>query len=126
MLKKQRGEASLILIILVIVGLIGLVAWAVMSNKATPALESQRSGAFNVEKLFTNEGCTIFRFEDAGHYRYYSRCDMAVSSSVISEFSQSCGKGCTKTVPDELSTSYTIRLPEENTPNPNRPVPPRE
>lgn len=28
-----------------------------------------------VSKLFTNEGCTVYRFFDAGHYHYYVTCD---------------------------------------------------
>lgn len=47
---------------------------------------------FPVERLFTHDGCTGFRFRDEGRYHYYVRCgnDIATSQSV------SCGKNCTQ------------------------------
>lgn len=29
---------------------------------------------FRVDKLFTVDGCTVYRFSDAGHYRYFTNC----------------------------------------------------
>lgn len=35
----------------------------------------------NVEKLFTHEGCSIYRFQDCGYYRYYVNCKGSVIQS---------------------------------------------
>lgn len=29
---------------------------------------------FRVDKLFTVDGCTVYRFRDAGYYRYFTNC----------------------------------------------------
>lgn len=38
-----------------------------------PIAASQTSNGYNVEKLFTHDGCTVYRFED-GRSRYFVRC----------------------------------------------------
>jgi hypothetical protein len=43
---------------------------------------------FKLERLFTHDGCTVYRFYDA-RYRYYSDCRGAAA------WSESCGKNCT-------------------------------
>lgn len=43
---------------------------------------------YNVVKLFTNDGCTLYRFND-GRYVYYSDCRGGTHTTY------SCGKGCT-------------------------------
>ena len=63
-----------------------------------PAEETSSTGVggkFRVERLFTHEGCTVYRFEDY-YTRYFARCDGAASSGV--EWSESCGKSCTRPV----------------------------
>jgi hypothetical protein len=53
-----------------------------------------KQGEFKVERLFTNEGCTAYRFNDAGRYIYYTNC----SGSTQSTHSNPCGKTtCTET-----------------------------
>lgn len=47
-----------------------------------------QKGEFNVERLFTVDGCTAYRFSDAGHYVYYTNC----SGSAQSTISRQCGK----------------------------------
>lgn len=42
-----------------------------------------------IDKMFTHEGCTIYRFDDAGHYHYWADCRGSVSST------QTCGRNCT-------------------------------
>lgn len=40
-----------------------------------PAESSVRAGSdFKVDKLFTVDGCTVYRFSDAGHWRYFTNC----------------------------------------------------
>lgn len=44
---------------------------------------------FQVDKLFTVEGCTVYRFEDGGYY-YFTNCSGSV------EWTENCGKNCTR------------------------------
>lgn len=57
-----------------------------------------------VEKLFTHEGCTVYRFKD---YRthYFSKCQN--TSEVMSGQSESCGKNCTKHYDETIKTEYS-------------------
>lgn len=48
---------------------------------------------FKVDKLFTHEDCTVYRFSDGGNLRYYARCGPDTSAST--SWRESCGKGCT-------------------------------
>lgn len=105
-LKKQKGESTL-LIILVILLLIGLLIYATY-KPASPAQEIKQSGSFQVEMLFENDGCKMYRFEDAGKYIYYSKCSNDFNGNVSNQTSWnetiSCGKGCVKTIPHQVST----------------------
>lgn len=49
-------------------------------------------GEFVVEKLFTHEGCTVYRFADGGGTRYFTNCNGATS------WTESCGKNCSRQV----------------------------
>ena len=59
-----------------------------------PALQERATdnGSVTVERLFTHEGCTMYRFKDA-QYHYYVRC-AAEPPATISTVS--CGKNCTR------------------------------
>ena len=59
-----------------------------------------------VSLLFEYDGCKVYRFYDAGRSRYLSKCENVSSSSVSSEYTESCGKSCSRTVSDETPTSY--------------------
>lgn len=48
---------------------------------------------FSVDFLFEKDGCYVYRFYDAGNYRYFSRCPGALKSEVSARVG--CGKGCT-------------------------------
>lgn len=50
-----------------------------------------------VDKLFTHEGCTVYRFHDNGRDHYYSNCAGTSTQTV------SCGKSCTR--PEEIQTT---------------------
>lgn len=68
---------------------------------AKPAEQTKTVGnGFNVERLFTHEGCTVYRFDDGGRNRYYTKCDTQSNVS----WSEYCGKSCTRDV--AISTSY--------------------
>ena len=56
---------------------------------------STNNAAIQVDTLFTKDGCTVYRFEDAGRYRYFVRCD---SGHTRTEWTESCGKNCTHEV----------------------------
>ena len=46
---------------------------------------------FVVEKLFTHDGCSVYRFRDSGYKRYFTNCTGSTS------WSENCGKGCVRT-----------------------------
>lgn len=57
--------------------IIALVAFAfALSGCARDPVETSRTDnpGIVVEKLFEHEGCTMYRFQDAGNYVYYSDC----------------------------------------------------
>lgn len=56
-----------------------------------------------VSLLFEHEGCKVYRFLDAGHYRYYVRCSDGTQATGHT-YSESCGKNCTRTRRDEIPT----------------------
>nr|DAF69406.1 MAG TPA: protein of unknown function DUF4884 [Caudoviricetes sp.] len=39
-----------------------------------------QSGEFNVERLFTVDGCTAYRFRDSGRAVYYTNCHGSTQS----------------------------------------------
>lgn len=51
-------------------------------------------------KLTEIDGCVVYRFRDAGNYRYFAKCPMPAMVSVSSH--EGCGKNCTK--PYEIQT----------------------
>ncbi len=58
-----------------------------------------------VDRLFTKDGCTVYRFVDGGNSRYFVRCDGAASSST--GWNESCGKSCSR--PVDIPTVYVGR-----------------
>lgn len=54
-----------------------------------------------VDRLFNIDGCTVYRFDDAGHYHYFTKC--ANSQHVETSSDEYCGKGCTRQ--DNITTS---------------------
>lgn len=66
-------------------------------------LETQPTNnpGIQLELLFTERGCSMYRFVDAGHFRYWADCRGSVQSS----WSESCGKGCTRTVTESVQTT---------------------
>jgi hypothetical protein len=49
---------------------------------------------YRVERLFTHEGCTVYRFRDNGT-KHYVTCDNRHTSTNWTEL---CGKGCARNV----------------------------
>lgn len=56
------------------------------------AQESGRAGDVQIEKLFTHDGCTAYRFYD-GRTVHFVRCGARTETT----WNRSCGKSCTRT-----------------------------
>ena len=72
--------------------LLAVLALTVFAGCSKPAETSTAVGVeFTVDKLFTHEGCTVYRFYDGGT-RYFTNCQGSTS------WTEQCGKGCTRQV----------------------------
>ena len=70
---------------------LAILALTVLAGCVKQAETSTSVGAeFVVDKLFTHEGCTVYRFNDGGNARYYTNCQGSTS------WQRNCGKGCTR------------------------------
>lgn len=56
---------------------------------------------YSVDTLFTHDGCTVYRFDDAGKFRYFANCKSGQTSTTWAE---SCGKNCISDV--AIQTGY--------------------
>lgn len=80
----STNHAALALCALVAISLSGCM-------EAKKAETSTSAGTeFVVDKLFTVDGCTVYRFEDGGRLRYFTNC------SGSTQWHESCGKNCTR------------------------------
>ena len=66
-----------------------LVASVLLVACQKPAEEAKSKGQFQVETLFTHEGCTVYRFQD-DRTVYYTNCQGGA------QWQHSCGKNCTR------------------------------
>lgn len=57
-------------------------------GKKAEGIAQTTNSDVKVEKLFSVDGCTVYRFEDWGRYHYFSNCDGSISHTV------NCGKNC--------------------------------
>lgn len=61
--------------------LLVLCAVVLLGACSKTATESRTAvGEFKVDRLFTIDGCTVYRFSDAGYLRYFTNCKGNVSS----------------------------------------------
>lgn len=73
--------------------LAALAALLALAGCGKPAETTSRAGLdFTVDRLFTHDGCSVYRFSDAGSYRYFTNCSGTV------EWRESCGKNCSRDV----------------------------
>jgi outer membrane biogenesis lipoprotein LolB len=74
-----------------------VIAVALLLACGVPAERSEQTTNQNVrvDRLFTHDGCTVYRFEDAGYFRYFVRCD---NGSAHVEWTEGCGKNRTRSV----------------------------
>lgn len=64
---------------------------ALLAGCSKPAETSTAVGKeFVVDKLFTHEGCTVYRFSDGGNSRYFTNCQGSTT------WREGCGKNCTR------------------------------
>ena len=71
-----------------------ILALAVAVSACTKqAMESSKPSGnpeFTVDKLFTQDGCTVYRFIDVGYPRYFVKC---TSGDARTEWRENCGDG---------------------------------
>lgn len=65
-----------------------LLALAGCAKQAESTMPAGRE--FTVDRLFTTDGCTAYRFMDGGERRYFVRCESTVTTSAQT----GCGKNC--------------------------------
>ena len=61
-------------------------------DKVQPETTQKVGVDATVEKLFTVDGCTVYRFYDSGYKRYFTNCKGST------QWNEGCGKGCTRPV----------------------------
>ena len=77
---------------------LAVLATTMVAGCEKPAEAVAHAGiGFNVERLFTHAGCTVFRFEDGGSNRYFTRCD-GIAAQATTTWQESCGRNCTRPV----------------------------
>ena len=77
--------------------MLSLAALAMVAGCEKPAESVSHTGAgFAVERLFTHDGCTVYRFSDL-YTRYFTRCD-GIAAQSTTTWQESCGKNCTHSV----------------------------
>lgn len=59
--------------------------------------------AVTVERLFSHDGCTVYRFRD-GAQHYYTRCSGG-EVTTTSQRNEVCGKNCNRIVQESIPTS---------------------
>ena len=69
---------------------LGLLLASCAQKGASVSVEDTVPGQdFHVVKLFTTDGCTVYRFYDVGNFHYMTNC-----TSTITTITESCGKNC--------------------------------
>ena len=77
--------------------MLSLAALAMVAGCEKPAESVAHTGAgFTVERLFTHDGCTVYRFNDYSK-RYFTRCD-GIAAQSTTTWQESCGKSCTREI----------------------------
>ena len=106
-MNKNHKEPSLALRIILSIGFILIL----ISCAKDPEQSTQVNGQFSVDKLFTKDNCTVYRFMDAGRYVYYTDCHGSTEWST----SENCGKNCTTTYDHSVQgDGYESKVPPVN------------
>lgn len=56
-----------------------MIALALAACTKRPESSQQVNGSFEVDTLFTKDGCTVYRFFDTGYWRYFTNCKGATA-----------------------------------------------
>lgn len=94
------GKPRLTILLCVALFLVALTGCAKNATRVEP------TGArddFRVGKLFSVDGCTVYRFVDAGNLHYFTNC----RGSVTDHRTESCGKNCTHSYDVENTTEVS-------------------
>ena len=75
--------------------LLVVAALALSCERKAERTSPTSNAEFQIERLFTHDGCTVYRFAD-GNYRYFVKCAAGERATV--EWQEPCGKGCTRDV----------------------------
>lgn len=83
--------------IIAIAALLALVGCEKGPERPTPAGKD-----FTVDTLFTHDGCTVYRFSDAGYLRYFTNCSGTTMTHRNENYR--CGKNqyCTRTLMEDV------------------------
>lgn len=68
---------------------------AVAGCKKEPEYSSPAGRDFVVDKLFTHESCTMYRFSDGGNLKYFAKCN-GDSVTTRTEWGERCGNNCVR------------------------------
>lgn len=82
---------------------VGLVLMGCQDPNDKSVVEDTSNPVYSVRKLFTNDGCTAYRFKDDGRYRYYVVCDKDQQVTTSNSYTTLVGK-VTHYHDDEIST----------------------
>ena len=88
--------------------LIFAAALAGCSENTTESVEHAGVGGFEVARLFTHEGCTVYRFYDGGS-RYFANCNGSATTSW--RRAMPCGKNCTRVEHQQVPTAQGDEQP---------------
>lgn len=78
-----------------------LIFWVASFSLLIVTVTSGDQKLSEVKKLFTNNGCTIYRFVDNGEYHYYSDC----RGSTIKNVNEICGANCYEQYEETIITN---------------------
>lgn len=83
--------------------LVAIIAMAAMLSSCSQdpvSTHSTDNPNVPVAVLFETDGCKVYRFTDAGRFVYFTSC----AGTTTAFHSESCGKGCFKSVPQAVTT----------------------
>jgi hypothetical protein len=85
-----------------LIALLVAIAFVGACNDGEPEATKTIGSGYKVARLFTHNGCTIYRFYDEGNYRYFTNC-----TSTFGSTRRQSGKTVIH-VPDEIITTEQI------------------
>ncbi len=84
--------------------LIALLCLQGCGAKDPVSVSGTSNGDVKVATLFEHDGCTTYRFYDAGDYHYYVKCAESKKVTTISTKTESCWKNCVHTYDENIGT----------------------